>query len=388
MRRLSIGIVGGSVGGLCAAALLRADGHDVTVFERSAHRLDGRGAGLVAQAEVFETLQVLGIPASAVPGVPAHERVVLGRRGTIAQRAAAVQTQLSWDRLWLALRDRLPDRCYRRAAAVAHVASHENGAEITLGDGQRFWFDVVVGADGAGSVAREAVAADDPANTYVGYAIWRGLVPESALPAEAADVLFDRMSFYTGPGEHAVGYLVPGAASETMTGERRYNWVWYRDVPWEKLSQIVAASGRPPGATGLGPGQLPAVLGDHLRATADRVLPPPLAAAVGVEPAPFLQGVLEYVAPRMALERVALIGDAAAVARPHTAMGVAKAFEDAAALASALRQGSPSQALRDYDKARLPIVRDIVAYGRDLARGLPLASTPSTVIPRPQLIES
>ena len=49
MRSLKIVIAGGSLGGLFAAALLHAAGHEVTVFERSKHGLEGRGAGLVGQ---------------------------------------------------------------------------------------------------------------------------------------------------------------------------------------------------------------------------------------------------------------------------------------------------------------------------------------------------
>ncbi len=50
MRSLKIVIAGGSLGGLFAAALLHTAGHEVTVFERSTHGLEGRGAGLVGQS--------------------------------------------------------------------------------------------------------------------------------------------------------------------------------------------------------------------------------------------------------------------------------------------------------------------------------------------------
>jgi len=53
MHSLKIAIAGGSLGGLFAAALLHAAGHEVTVFERSKHGLEGRGAGLVSQREIF-----------------------------------------------------------------------------------------------------------------------------------------------------------------------------------------------------------------------------------------------------------------------------------------------------------------------------------------------
>ena len=46
MTPLSIAVVGGSLGGLTAACLLRDAGHQVAVFERSSRELEERGAGI------------------------------------------------------------------------------------------------------------------------------------------------------------------------------------------------------------------------------------------------------------------------------------------------------------------------------------------------------
>ena len=54
-------IVGGSMSGLLAALLLRRAGWDVDVFERVESELAGRGAGIVAQPDLIETLRRLGI---------------------------------------------------------------------------------------------------------------------------------------------------------------------------------------------------------------------------------------------------------------------------------------------------------------------------------------
>ena len=45
---LRVAIVGGSMGGLTTALLLRSLGHDVDVFERATGELTGFGAGIVA----------------------------------------------------------------------------------------------------------------------------------------------------------------------------------------------------------------------------------------------------------------------------------------------------------------------------------------------------
>jgi len=49
----SVGVIGGSVGGLAAALeLRRLSGAEVNVYERSAGVMEARGAGVVMQPEV------------------------------------------------------------------------------------------------------------------------------------------------------------------------------------------------------------------------------------------------------------------------------------------------------------------------------------------------
>lgn len=370
-ERLRIGIAGGSLGGLGAAALLTRAGHDVTVFERSASGLSGRGAGLVAQDELLALLDAAGRP-DAARGTVTSERIVLDRAGRIVSRDPTSQTQLSWDVLHDALRSTLADAAYLTGMRVAGAGCSDGAAYLDLGPRGRREFDVVVGADGLHSAVRGFVAPEQKTNAYSGYVTWRGLLPETALPPEAADVLTGRFAFFTGRGGHALGYLVPGPRGETAPGLRRYNWVWYRTLTADALSDILAASGRRRDAASLAPGELPVGLRESLVDDAERLLPPPFADAVAAEPHPFLQAIYDYVPPRMTAGRVALLGDAAVVVRPHTAMGAAKAAADALVLAGLLAERGATEALRAYDATRLPVGRWIADYGRRLAAGLPL----------------
>jgi 2-polyprenyl-6-methoxyphenol hydroxylase-like FAD-dependent oxidoreductase len=81
VRRMRIAVAGGSLGGLFAAILLRQDGHEVRVFERSPHGLGGRGAGLVPQREVFDVLRLIGAEAALQIGVVARDRIFLDADG-------------------------------------------------------------------------------------------------------------------------------------------------------------------------------------------------------------------------------------------------------------------------------------------------------------------
>ncbi|MGB1688295.1 MAG: NAD(P)-binding protein, partial [Ilumatobacteraceae bacterium] len=46
MNQLKIAVIGGSLGGVSAACLLRDAGHEVDVYERSPVELEQRGAGI------------------------------------------------------------------------------------------------------------------------------------------------------------------------------------------------------------------------------------------------------------------------------------------------------------------------------------------------------
>jgi 2-polyprenyl-6-methoxyphenol hydroxylase-like FAD-dependent oxidoreductase len=82
---------------------------------------------------------------------------------------------------------------------------------------------------------------------------------------------------------------------------------------------------------------------------------------------PFLQPICDVETPRMAVGRVALLGDAAFLARPHVAAGVTKAAEDALALATALQSnGGVESALQRFAAARIGINRQVMQRGRDL----------------------
>src|SRR5258707_12545836 len=71
--------------------------------------------------------------------------------------------------------------------------------------------------------------------------------------------------------------------------------------------------------------------------------------------------------PTMVTKRIALLGDAAFVVRPHTAMGVSKAAGDALALSYALAQADDlATALAAYDATRRAAGNEIAAYGRRL----------------------
>ena len=145
------------------------------------------------------------------------------------------------------------------------------------------------------------------------------------------------MTFCLPPGEQCLGYPVAGPDNDLRPGHRRYNVVWYRPADERaELTRLLTDEKRHV-PRDLDPAAADPARGDRaMRAAAERLLAPQFREVVRMIDEPILQPIYDLATPRMAFGRVAIIGDAAFVARPHVAAGVAKAADDAAALVAAL----------------------------------------------------
>ena len=366
MKPSRVRIIGGSLAGLFAGILLQSDGHDVKIFERSASGLAGRGAGLVGQQDLFRILRQIGCEHVARVGIVAQERIYLDRDGNVAETIQTAQMQISWDYLYQTVASRIEGDRYVLGRQAVDIRDAAAGAEIVFADGTSETADLVIGADGIGSVVRKSLNPEQYENEFAGYVAWRGLMPEQLLPREAS-LLLERFAFFVTRGSHTLGYLVPGSNGEMTRGSRRYNWVWYRKIERDELAKFFTASDGKPHSFSLPRGGLSMARRERLRVEAAATLPPQFALAVAAEESPSIQGIFDYEAPKMVGRSLALIGDAAFVVRPHTAMGVSKAAGDVMALRDALAtEHDISTALRRFEHERNSIGRKIATYGRRL----------------------
>ena len=103
------------------------------------------------------------------------------------------------------------------------------------------------------------------------------------------------------------------------------------------------------------------------RQAARDLLAPQFAEILEKTAQPFLQPVYDCSSARMAFGRIALMGDAAFVARPHVGMGVTKAAQDAIALTDCISaHGANPQALLAFEQLRLLPGQQVVERARRL----------------------
>ncbi len=358
-------VVGGSLSGLLAATRLLRDGWEVEIFERSPAELLGRGAGIVTQPQVPKILKELGLTVPANLGVDISRRQILDRDGHVTATAIKPLRATSWNLLFAILRDAFPSERYRLGRDLIGLEQNESEVTAVFSDGSRKTGEILVGADGFRSSVRSCVA-PELKPLYAGYVAWRALVPEQAFPDDLRRQLFPFFTFGLPPYEQILGY--PVAENETASEGLSYNIVWYKptDAVSELPRLLTDRDGRrheisiPP----------PLIADDvvsEVRARAGQLFAPQFQQALNLAGRPFLQPIFDLEAPRMATGRVALIGDAAFVARPHVGAGTAKAAEDAMSLGRALRaHQTVSEALLAFEAERLPVGRRIIERARQL----------------------
>lgn len=366
-------VVGGSLGGLTAALVLREAGWDVDIFERNTQRLDGRGAGIVVQPDTVRWFQRSGAVRVEEISTSSSWLRYLHREGGIEYEGPSHWRFASWNALYRPLLADFGTDRYHLGAGFVGFDQDADGVTLRFGSGRRERADLVVFADGISSTARRRLL-PDVALRYAGYVGWRGTVAEADLGDETVALFEDALVYAVVPGGHIVGYFIPGPGGELTAGGREFNYVWYRNVPaGPELDELLTDRNGTPCPVSVHPGMVQQRFVDELRGAAREDLPPAFADAVTRTPEPFIQPLFDTEAPRMAFGRACLIGDAAFVVRPHPAAGTAKAAADAWALAEELTAaGAPSDTIQDalcrWEARQLRLGRSVVARGREMGR--------------------
>jgi 2-polyprenyl-6-methoxyphenol hydroxylase-like FAD-dependent oxidoreductase len=359
-------VIGGSMSGLFAGLMLRAAGWNVDVYEKVEGEMSGRGAGIVAQPEILAALRGLGLDTDDL-GVAVQKRRMFDAAGRMTLEIDCPQVMTAWERVYRILRDAFPPAHYHRGRALTAIEQTGDGVTAILAGGERVTGDVLIGADGIRSTVR-GLCVPQSQPLYAGYVAWRALIAEGALSPQTHRDIFPCMAFCLPPGEQMLGYPVAGPDNDLRPGYLRYNLVWYRpaDEHTELVSLLTDENGTEHSMSIPPPLISRASIGD-MRAAAARLLAPQFVEAVGLVEQPILQPIFDLESSAIAFGRVALIGDAAFVARPHVGAGVAKAAGDAETLVAALGANDDvAVALSQFAAARLPAGRMMVQRARHL----------------------
>lgn len=349
-------VIGGSIGGLTAALLLRRLGFDVDVYERTPTDLDGRGGGIVLQPDTLRWFVECSEQHPETVSTSTHFVQYLGADNQVLHREQAPWSYTSWGTFYRALLADFGTERYHLGEYAAGFDQDTDGVEVRFTSGRIERAELVVFADGISSASRRRISPESTLQ-YSGYVGWRGTVPEREVSPDTFELLRDSISYSLGPNTHINVYPIPSPSGGLDVGERLLNYVWYRNVAeGYELDELMTDKRGFIAGVSLHPGQVQDRFVDEMRAAATEVLAPAAAEVVLRTDKPYLQAVYDVGVQQMATGRVALIGDAASAARPHAAAGTAKAAANAWALYDALADSSDiAEALAKWEPGQLEL---------------------------------
>ncbi len=373
MKKLNIGIVGGSIAGCSAAILLGREGHNVRVFERSRSGLVGRGGGIGTPGPVLEALIEQDILDSDFPhfscsSMPfiirtaAHER-----HGYSPWEMPLNLKAFHWSSLWNDLRKRVPDEIYHRGYQVANAIPNDiDSVTLQFEDGSEADFDLVLFADGYQSLGRQLLFPEIGLD-YRGYMLWRGLLPEQEMDDSAPlGSKLPRLSYSNLPGNLAI-YFVPNHDGSVEEGNRIYNWAAYIPIPESELPEFMVDRDGISHSGTIPPGNMRLEEENRLKRLMQDNLPDYYGEIIGKTENTYVQLIYTVRLPAYHQGRLCLIGDAGMVAQPFTGSGVFKGYNNIKDMLQALNAYDRiDDALKHWGSEQVRIGNRLLALGEQM----------------------
>ncbi len=362
-----VGVVGGSLGGLTAALVLRDLGCEVDVFERASTALKARGAGIATHSATTRYFEESSELDASLVEIELPWLQFLAASGQRIYQERMNYRFSSWTTVYRGLMGSFGDGRYHLDSEVVDFSQDDHGVTIRLDDGSTRTLDMLVCADGISSTSRTKLL-PGAATRYAGYVAWRAMVPESELEPESFEALRDSLTFCILPDGHVLAYPIPSLEGHLDPGRRLANLVCYHNyAEGDEIDDLMTDRSGERHSLSLPPG---AIRDEHLarfREFAGACMPPAMAEVLRKTPDPFVQVIYDIDVENMAFGRIALIGDAAFAVRPHAGAGTAKACEDAWTLRDALRDagGDPVAALARWEPAQLSLGRRLLDRTRE-----------------------
>ena len=354
------------MGGLFAANLLHRAGWQVQVLEKSTTPLTSRGTGIATHAGLMKVMELAGARFGEALGTPINTRKAFDASGNILAQLDTQQVMASWSRLLSFLLEALPSDLYRMGKMVTSIEAGDakNKAIVRLAGDESIEADLVVAADGYRSWSRHHLF-NAPAPEYAGYVAWRAMAPLARLDKAYQDLLHDGMMVSQLPGDQILGYPVMPSDNNN---DVHINIVWYRKTNTDALRILLTDEQGVQHSDGIAPKLIHPQVLQNLKQQAADTLHPAWTQIIQLAPELFMQPIYDSVTTSMAQSRVALIGDAAFISRPHIGQGVTKAAGDALCLVKCLQSNTNDvlNALQIFSKQRVAIGHQVIQYAQRL----------------------
>ncbi|KAF1361338.1 putative salicylate hydroxylase [Lizonia empirigonia] len=369
-RRLNVAVIGGGIGGMSTAIALRRAGHDVTIYERNDFAGEA-GASVSCAANGTRWLHEWGVDVQK--GDPVVLKKLINRDWKTGEPVSVYNLddyEERWGHVYNMFHRQQMHKMLMECALqeegdgtparliVNHPCSNidlETGT-IEFKNGKKCQHDLIIGADGIGSVTRKIIGLNPEKRPAESSCLHANVLTKTAREHGLVDYSLNSSLEYWGGQEGKWDKIVlsPCNGGDLLS--------YYCFFPASVASYIDHTWGRAdlPVEELLAPyPELDAQVKAHL--------------AIGIEIQPWRLWVHQPY-PYLVKNNFALIGDAGHPMMPHQSQGACMAVEDAAALGILFNKdyftGDINEALAVYEKIRLPRVTKVQASAAKAASNI------------------
>lgn len=335
-------VIGGGVGGMCAAVELRKLGLAVDLIEIKP-RWGADGAGITISGPTLRALRTVGVIDQVLAqGGSWREIDICAADGKQMARMPVPATQQAEDlppagailrpvlAQILSEATRASGTQVRLGLGFKSIQQDAGGVDVVFTDDSHGRYDLVVAADGVNSKVRQKLFASAPVPRFTGQGSWRAILPRTV----------ERSTIYMGATTKAGMNPAAPDSMYMFCLDHRDNFEFIPETQWPSLlaDQLEEFGGLV--------GDVRQRLREHGGEGMSLVYRPLMGMLM---PPPWHSG------------RVVLVGDTAHATTPHLAMGAGIAVEDAVVLPEELQRGTDlDSALRAYAERRYERCRLVV----------------------------
>jgi 2-polyprenyl-6-methoxyphenol hydroxylase-like FAD-dependent oxidoreductase len=337
-------VLGGGIGGLCAALALQQAGIDTTVYE-AAPKFKGLGAGVGLAANAMQGLARLGVMQDVVAkGKQLDALVIFDEHGheisnmdtrPLSSKYGINNFVIHRADLHEVLLSQLHPDSVVLGRRCESVEQEGNKVIAFFTDGSHAKADLLIAADGISSVVRQQLVPQSVPR-YAGYTCWRAVIDNPGVEIN------NMISAETWAPQGRVG-IAP------LQGDKIY---WYACINAPQFDEKMRR-------------MTPEKLARHF----ERVHYPVEAVLASTSQDQLIWNDIADLKPlkHFVYGRIVLLGDAAHATTPNMGQGACQAIEDAVVLAQCLQQNPEvAVALKKYEKRRQARTAKVIEMSRRL----------------------
>jgi FAD-dependent urate hydroxylase len=350
---MEIAVIGGGIGGLCAAATLQKQGFSVHVYD-STPAFHAVGAGIGIGSNAMQALKEIGVGENVfADGYIVRKMVFQDQKGktlnstdfsALGKESGQQNITIHRADLHRTLLDALDPYTVQYNKKCVSVEQDQSKATAHFQDGTSISADLLIAADGIHSLVRQTLLPKAKPR-FAGYTCWRGITENNGNIPEftACELWSTKGRFGAAPMKNGMVYWF--ACINTTPRNPRYQQLSPKEV---------------------------AELFNHFPASVPSIIQ-------STPPEIILHHDILDIKPlrRFVFGRIVLLGDAAHATTPNMGQGAGQAIEDAIVLGNGFKQfKDPRKALNFYEEKRIARTAKVIRLSRQIGAAAQIQSRP------------